>query len=221
MTKYQYEQRLEELTEGCPNHAMLPVLKKGYSTINAIYLSRIIKDLSDRIIVPEAKPQEIDRELSTDEARDEIFSIMLAKKYHLRSVLRAESNKFHKCKTNETRRLVSIQVNDFFIQLRYLQLEIDYYEKFGTMPPSVFDDENTYFEMPTTEGDVKKAINTAQVTISHINKDLLKYTSEVVDDKNHVFHGSYLKLTTRLNNWKKRLILLRQERETFKQNTNT
>jgi hypothetical protein len=216
MTAEQYRAKLKIIVEYAPNHTLLPTLRKGHSTINALYIENVLSE----VLAADAEPPPtiapvIERDPSV--VKDEILNAMLGKKYSLKSQLRATSNEFHTCKTTSEAKAVSVRVNDLFDECRALQKDINFYELYGKMPPSVLDENQaSFYVMPTEKADIEKAINTAHVTISTIKKELDGFGSEVLYDERHVFRGRFRTLEQRLKSWEERRRLLKIEREILK-----
>jgi hypothetical protein len=229
MTQASYIIKLKHVQLLEPNHSLLPQLGKGYSSINCMYIERIWKglDLSKLLENTEGVTSSGNFESSPnlnddiDLATDEIFKAMLAKKNHQKGLLRATSNKFHACKTDEQRRQVSIQVNTLFEVFRQLQYEIDYYSIHVRLPPSLEKEESdSFFEVPGTEGEVLKMINTCHSTISQIEKDLLQFDFKIRNDETHPQHKAMIKLEKRREKWKRKFKMLCAEREHYKRAKN-
>jgi hypothetical protein len=216
MTAEQYRAKLKIIVEYAPNHALLPTLRKGHSTMNALYIENVLGEVLTADAVPPPTLQPIvERDPSV--VKDEILNSMLGKKYSLKSQLRATSNQFHNCKTTSEAKAVSVRVNDLFDEYRALQRDINYYELYGKMPPSVLDENQaSFYVMPTEKAEIEKGINTAHVTISSIKKELDGFGSEVLYDTSHPFKGRFRTLEQRLKKWEERRRLLKIEREKLK-----
>jgi hypothetical protein len=230
MTEATYYIKLSHIQQLNPENPLLQQLQGGFSAINALYCDRIWKKLDlDLLVISDEKGSDT-REGARDGsacvateggiglATDEIFKTMLAKKYYHRNQLRVASNKFHSCKNDEQRRAVSIEVNSLFDAFMAIQIDIQYYEKHGRLPASLEKEEaDTFFDIPTTEGEVLAKIDSCHATISSIHRDLKEYDFRIRNDPNHTRYKSLMKLEARLKKWEKKKKLLWAERERYKQ----
>ena len=129
MTEQEYLDCLAMLIEEMPNHVLIPELRKGYSVMNCVYLTNVIKKID--IKIPERKIKE---------AGNDDLSKMEIRKSTLFGQRAKWTNKFHKCTTDQQRAAISDEIQLIQEDIAQVMKEIKYFEKHHTKMPVIVHD---------------------------------------------------------------------------------
>ena len=121
MTEQEYLDCLAMLIEEVPNHVLIPELRKGYNTMNVVYLESIIKKIDIKIPAPKIK----------EPGNDDLIE-MEARKATLFGERAKWSNKFHTSKTDQQRADISDQIDLIQDEIAQVMKEIKYFETHQT-----------------------------------------------------------------------------------------
>lgn len=123
-----------------PENVMLKRLSKSYTTINTIYLGRILKELGERPLVATVKAPEVDR-------LDPDFVDVQNSIGRLFGRRRQLSNQFHNAKSVTDCARISDDIRNIQQQIKTLLRQRRHYEQYGTLPEDVDEEEENFEEL--------------------------------------------------------------------------
>lgn len=159
MTKEAYIEAVQYIERNNPGEALLPVLRKGHSSANEMYLRVALKRC------PEDVPDLKDR---TPYA-DDVLRGLWRDRTRLFGEMNKQSNRFHECKTDEQRAENSRRVLAWWSDILAAKAKIEWYEAHGELPP-VADDSDDLPDNPVALG---KKLNSLRARASQVKKKLV------------------------------------------------
>jgi hypothetical protein len=203
MTEKQYREQLARIEERDPQNRWLPVLKRGHSAINEVYLKKawatVPKDVTPT-------PQKEAKKTTTENELLPLFR----EKGHLDRQLRKKSNELRTLTSVFERCAVIDEIQDGLKRLAKYNQHIKFYEEYGRMAnaPAPSAVATTDDPIPTDPFEIADAINTAAASLSRIKRELNALPNNVVFEKDHVLRGRYEKLEKNRMRWENRKRIL-------------
>jgi hypothetical protein len=134
-----YRRALRRIEAENPAEPLLPALQQGHTALNEIYMRSALQRLAD---VPPAPG--MTENPTSEPANDEKTDIepaagapigdLWSEKRRLWGEWAKTSNRFHECRTDAERAMISDQVADVWAQLQRVKSRIEHYEEHGTLP---------------------------------------------------------------------------------------
>jgi hypothetical protein len=206
MTEKQYREQIARIEERDPQNRWLPVLKRGFSPINVVYLKKAWKTVPK---TEHPKPNTQNPQTKT-RTSDEVLLQYFREKGHLDRQLRKKSNELRTLSSVFERCAVIDEIQDGLKRIAKYNQHIKFYEEHGRManvpPPSVI--ATTDDPIPSDPFEIADAINTAAASLSRIKRELNALPNDVVFDKDHVLRGRYEKLEKNRVRWENRKRIL-------------
>lgn len=129
MTAAEYSKHLGEIIRRNSAEVLLPVLRKGYSPVNVIYMKAALKRLPKEDTLPDRDGSD-DETTSADPVLRELWSL----KGQLFRERAKMSNRFHDCTSDQERRGISDAILRIWDRIQETNRKMDYYEEHGMLP---------------------------------------------------------------------------------------
>ena len=160
MNKAAYIDAVKKIESGNPDEPLLPVLRTGFSDVNAIYLKHALNRLPDtKPVITSDLPQNI----------DPILRELWAERGGLFRKMAVQSNKFHECQTDQERKTNSNEILRIWDEIQVVKSRIEYFEEHGQLPADVDD-----FELPDEPVDLLRKLNSIRTMISQVHSKIKK-----------------------------------------------
>ncbi len=172
MREWQYDEGLAKIEANNPGEPLLPVLRGGFSPINAIYMASALSRMPT--ILEEVEFNE-DLVLEAEEKSepvqvDDTLMALWSQRTALFGLMNKQSNKFHQCGNDEQRAANSALVLKYWTDIQSVKAKIAYYEEHGEMPAFRSKDSEQIADNPAK---LSAQINSLRARISQRKKKLI------------------------------------------------
>lgn len=181
MTKHDFFKKLATLEAAAPQHPLLPMLRRGHSAINEIYLQNALKKVDAAVMGGQHSPKMSgisendgfpdsvnEHDLPDDDPADERLRLMRVELRGLFSERAKLSDRFHELTTIEARAENSEEIQIVQLNIGRQMKKIRTWKLTNTLP----DDESAKFYVPKDGLALARAQNSLRVRISRKNKEV-------------------------------------------------
>jgi hypothetical protein len=176
MTAAQYHEHLKVIEAANPREPLLHFLRSGYTALNAIYLHRALKNMSEMPILVEnyegeAEGNEELPDHDTDDAHDgPTYQALTAEIRRAYNHIRASRNEYHRCRTDDERAKVADQVRSAWMSIMFAIKKRKAYADTGQIIEVEVDDD----ELPDNAVMLAKRLNSIRAQIAQEKRKILE-----------------------------------------------
>lgn len=165
MMAEEYTAALRRIEQGNPKEVLLPLLRKGHSRANEIYLRSALKRVAEPAMGEPDAPEEPEKH-----PVDDVLRGLWKERTRLFGEMNKQSNLFHTCKNDAERAANSAKVLSWWDDIQAVKAKIAHYEQYGSLP--TLGDGGDGDELPDNPALLSKKLNSLRARISQVKKKI-------------------------------------------------